>query len=160
MMVFAKMLLIIGTEIPLGTIHINHKTFSSEKEEPDIDHLRTYYKESLINFAIDIMCSTSSYRVVAKYLLELGHVVQAISIYANGLSSLKNFQLRNASSTNQLISSFQDQYLPEKEAHDFFKAAIHSASNIKDIGDRSKLFYFLYCFLCQYNPESIMAVNS
>merc|ERR1712008_293019 len=27
-------------------------------------------------------------------------------------------------------------------------------------GDRSKLFYFLYCFLCQYNPESIMTVNS
>ena len=150
---FAKMLLIMATDVPLGSI--------DKRKGKENGGTGNYYKKSLINFSIDLMCfNPSEYQVAAKHLLDLGRVMEAIFVCTNGLQQQ---QQRSSSpirsNTNDFepypLNHFHHSPCQGTEAIDFFNTAIDCASKMTDVGDRSRLFYYLYAFLREYDSESI-----
>lgn len=173
---FAKMLLIMATDVPLGSIGATDDNKCKESKRANNKYNNEiYYKNALINFSIDLMCfDTSEYHVAAKHLLDLGKVMEAIFVCTNGLQQQQQQQQRSSSPmrSNNNVNNFESHHhhmnhiyhhsssCKGTEAVDFFKAAIDCATKMTDIGDRSKLFYYLYTFFCQYDPESITLQNN
>jgi len=138
----ADMLSMIAIETPLG-IGVGTR---NDNEPQKLSH----HARSLNIIAIDLMCSTSSYHVVAKHFLELNRTVDAITVCTNGLKSEYDKNARGMRESSSPIYAKKG-----TRGVDFFNSAIATAKNMDGVGERTKLFCHLYTFLSRWDPGSL-----
>jgi type III secretion system FlhB-like substrate exporter len=99
----------------------------------------------LVTYALDLLYNVALYTTAAKHLLQLGRVMDAISLCLMELETPYPFKIVRQSASS----------IPGIRAVDFFVACKNEAQRIDDPGLRIRLFYHLHSFLMRWDKESL-----
>ena len=157
MKAFAEMLLMITVEIPFGLssnrqkkINLPSATLSTSHSEHAVQERITNRNEaalhdSVLIYAVDLLCSVSSHRVAARHLLKIGRVIDAVSICSKIMfDETVTYHRLKANNLNPPPLRFADY---GTLAEDFFKSTIKASSWMKGNEDFRLCFIFIKFFL-------------
>ncbi len=159
MKAFAETLLMIAVEIPFGLsskeknkTHLQPPANLSEHNTPEntTNKKEAALHDSVLIYAVDLLCSVSSHRVAARHLLKIGRVIDAVSICSKVMfDETVTYHRLKANKLNPPPLKFADH---GTMGEDFFKSTIKASSRMKGNGDfcfcliQIKLFLNLFVF--------------